>query len=96
MDKALKKSPAKTQTNSHILQNAFEDDGFNQGSLLPYKSRHQTDPNLAFLNSPASCSHWRVGGVPRSNQPSKHQSAAGMITEATLPVTQQPQATPQN
>jgi len=41
---------------------------------------------LGFLKSPASCSHWRVGGAPWSNQPLNHQSAAGMVLEAILPI----------
>ncbi len=49
------------------------------------EQRGRTDPKLGFLKSPASCSHWRVGGVPGPNQPLNHQSAAGTITEATLP-----------
>jgi len=50
------------------------------------RSRKWTDPKLGFVNSPASCSHWRVGGAPRSNQPLNHQSAAGMVFEAILPI----------
>jgi len=30
------KLTAKTQTNSHILHNAFKDDGFNQGSFTAH------------------------------------------------------------
>ena len=63
------------------------------------KKRERTDPKLSFLKSPASCSHWWVGGVPSPNQPMSHQSAAGTVTEAILPgrktQTHKPQAIPE-